>query len=151
MRRKLEWELHPELCRQIHYNLRLLANDPTTQDEEITGLIVEVLARLPEEIRDDVIENVVFVHTLAMGTVASISYVPKAFIILNLKCVRSQESKLCTIAHEVAHYVLSRDNPCPEGGEKAERGADDLCEAWGFGRGYKSYRKFNIGSRETKR
>ena len=141
MRKKLELELHPELCRKIHYNLRTLANDPTIQDETTTGLIVEVLARLPEPVREDVLENVVFVHSLAWGTLASISSLPKAFIILNFKGLRSQESKLCTIAHEIAHYVLSPDNRSM-GGEKEERQADDLCESWGFGRAYKSYRMF---------
>jgi hypothetical protein len=139
MKRKLEWELHPELCREIHYELGVLG-DACMGDEENTGLIVEVLAELPEEVREDVLENVVFVHTLAWGTLASISRLPKMFIILNFKGVRSQESKLTTIAHEIAHYVLCSGDQ--RGGEEAERQADDLCKTWGFGRAYKSYKIF---------
>ena len=123
----------------IFYSLRNLAGDPTTGDHNNTRLIVQVLARLPEDVRDDVLENVVFVHTLAQGVMAGWGGDrPGTFIILNFKGMRSDKSKMTTIAHEIAHYRLGQ----VEGGLDNERTADDLCEEWGFDRAYRSYRRF---------
>ena len=50
----------------------------------------------------------------------------------------SDESKMTTIAHELAHLRLG-DDDLFESNPGGERAADDLCESWGFGRAYQDY------------
>lgn len=45
---------------------------------------------------------------------------------------RTETSKMNSIAHEVAHYVLGHDT----GGFEHEKEADDHCQKWGFAREY---------------
>ncbi|MGB7296804.1 MAG: hypothetical protein WBC70_14560 [Candidatus Aminicenantales bacterium] len=132
----------------IRYNMSIMG-DCTTEDEMNNLLIVKVLQKLPKRIRKKVLEKVVFVHTVADGTVHPFLHRggrDGAYIIFNFRGIKSKKRKLCTIAHEIGHFIsqpknLSKSAPSDE----AERRADDLSEKWGFGRAYKDYKQFKGG------
>ena len=70
----------------------------------------------------------------------------KAMIILNFEGEKGDDRRT-TIAHEIAHYWLSRDSEYGFGGDAREaahkeKAADDLCQSWGFGRAYENYHQF---------
>jgi hypothetical protein len=124
--------------------MRILGNC-TNEDEINNFLIVDVLQRLPKRIREKVLENVIFVHTVADGTVHRFrgGKHDRAYIIFNFRGVKSKKRKLCTIAHEIGHFVLLPKNPAKSvPAEENERRADDFSEKWGFGRAYKTYKRF---------
>jgi hypothetical protein len=159
-----EWENSLE---EIHDSLKLMG-DINFEDMQHNSLICQVLLNLPKEVREKVLDEVFFVHTTAWGTVRRVHFhkfieekeakkiegngfiksgfdvtIPQVFIILNLKCIRKDETKKDTIAHEIAHFILdSKDPDKSSPSDKAERDADDLAEKWGFNRGYKSYKGF---------
>lgn len=135
------WERSPD---GILYNMTIMGNC-TTEDEMNNFLIVCVLQRLPKRIREKVLKKVIFVHTVADGTVHRLcaGEGDRVYIIFNFRGIKSKKRKLCTIAHEIGHFVLLPKNPLKVvPSDEAERGADDLAETWGFGRSYKSYEKF---------
>jgi hypothetical protein len=134
--------IHDELC---------VIGHACVDDDLNNGVIVRTLAKLPAEVRDRALSEVVFVHTVADGTVYPSFIVDgrKAFILLNFKGMRSERSKADLVAHEVAHYVLDASG-INEGGEAAERAADDLCEKWGLRRAYKDYRRFHLGGKNER-
>jgi hypothetical protein len=134
--------IHDELC---------VIGHACVDDELNNGVIVRTLAKLPAEVRDRALSEVVFVHTVADGTVYPSFIVDgrKAFILLNFKGMRSERSKVDLVAHEVAHYVLDASG-INEGGEAAERAADDLCEKWGLRRAYKDYGRFQLGGKNER-
>jgi len=134
IRKYEEWE---DSAEGIYSETNIVAG---AVDEE--RLIVQVLQRIPREVRKAAMENVAFV------VVANCSYVQPTptrhavMIVLLLGLHETIGVKLTTIAHEIAHYWLDRDNEFPgtgAGGKKAEKAADDLCESWGFGRSYNNY------------
>jgi len=163
--RKMEqWEKSIE---GILYDL----NSPcgiTKEDEHNNYLIAEVLQRLPKKVREKILEEVVFIHTTAYGTVIKLYFqkfiekteaetppkdewikpgflvrIPAVFIVFNFKGIRKDETKMNTIAHEIAHFILShKDSLKGRPSEKEEKMADDLAEKWDFGRCYKSYKRF---------
>lgn len=142
--------------------------DISTQDQQNNDLIALVLQKLPKRVREKVLDEVIFVHTTAHGTVRRLLFqklidmkemkkiegnglfkpgyhviVPKIFIILNFKCIRSSETKMNTVAHEIAHFINeSKDDYETSNADIKEKMADDLAEKWGFKRSYKSYSKF---------
>jgi len=145
--------------------------DVTKEDERNNCLIAQVLQKLPKKVREKVLKEVIFVHTTAEGTVKRLYFqkfieetgvekitgdeiiksgflvkIPKDFIIFNFKCIRKDETKINTIAHEIAHFILSPKDPCKSHpADKEEKKADDLAKKWGFKPCYKSYKKFKGG------
>jgi len=134
-----EWE-NPE--EGIHYNLSILG-ETTYEDERNTFLIIQVLKRLPKKIREKVIDEVTLIHTTADGTLCRWPAEEVTFIILNFRGIKTDKVKMRTIAHEIGHFISSPKNPLKPGpADRNEKMADDLAEKWGFGRAYKSYKKF---------
>ena len=135
-----EWENSIE---GIAYNLEVIG-DVIIEDGPHTSLICQVLQRLPKKTREKVLEEVIFIHTTAWGTIHQLHVQEdiknRVIIIFNFKCIRKDETKMDTIAHEIGHYILGH----ADGGKdlKEERAADDLAEKWGFGRSYKAYKQF---------
>lgn len=112
--------------------------ETTSEDERNTAFIKKTLLHLPEEIRLKVLDEVIFLHTTAHGTIFKMLFPEEqeqAFILLNFTRVKDEE-KMDTIAHEIAHYILGHDI---SGDLSAEKDADDLTEKWGFKRAYKKY------------
>jgi hypothetical protein len=135
------WERSPE---GIFYNINTIG-DCTTEDEMNNYLIVHVLQRLPKRIREKVLEKVVFMHTVADGTVHRFRAGggDGAYIIFNFRGIKSKKRKLRTIAHEIGHFISLPKNPTKSvPADENERRADDLSEKWGFGRAYKTYKQF---------
>jgi len=138
------WEKSPE---GIHYNMTVIGNC-TTEDEMNNFLIVHVLQRLPKRIREKVLKKVIFIHTVADGTVHRFCAGggDGTYIIFNFREVKTKKRKLCTIAHEIGHFISLPKNPTKSiPSDKCERRADDLAESWGFGRAYKTYKIFKGG------
>ena len=146
-----EWENSLE---GIRYSLGV-CGDVTVEDDLDMALICMVLQKIPKEIRELVQESVIFILSANKeGTLFSLrlypsegqDYVDQVFILLKLG--GSKKRKMVTIAHEIAHFYLDRDNEYGVGhavgdqAAKGERVADDLIESWGFGRAYKSYEQF---------
>lgn len=140
----------------------------TQEDGHNNHLIAQVLQKLPKNVREKVLEEVIFVHTTVQGTVRNMYFqkfieeaefqkgtedkliksgyfvkIPKFFIIFNFKCFKKDETKMDTIAHEIAHFILSpKDLYESRPSDIEEKKADDLAEKWGFNRCYKSYKRF---------
>lgn len=151
----------------ILYSLSTMGNI-TNDDERNNYLIAQVLQKLPKKIREKVLEKIIFVHTSAYGTISRLFFqkfieetkakkisrdkfiksgfmveIPQFFIIFNFKGIRKDETKINTIAHEIAHFILSPKEACSSRpSDIEEKEADDLAEKWGFGRAYKSYKQF---------
>jgi Zn-dependent peptidase ImmA (M78 family) len=133
--------------------------ETTIEDERNRVFIAKTLLKLPAKVRRKVLDEVIFVHTTAHGTIfkglftkpldekelrkvkkdQSVS-IENSLIILNFKGVKDSE-KMDIIAHEIAHYILGHDTIGNED-EDSEKTADDLTEKWGFKRAYKSYTRF---------
>lgn len=135
------WEKSPE---GIRYNMSVMGNC-TNEDEMNNFLIVHVLQRLPKRIKEKVLEKVIFVHTVADGTVHRFfaGGGDGAYIIFNFRGIKSKKRKLCMIAHEIGHFISLPKNPAKSiPADESERRADDLSEKWGFDRAYKTYKWF---------
>jgi len=126
-------------------------------DIENSLLICKVLKKLPKGIREKIINEVMFLHTVTWGTVMCLhlqkslnekeikekeAEFKKAIILLNFKGVRKEENKMSTIAHEIAHIILGHHEIEGSTDKYKERQADDLTEKWGFKRNYTSYKVF---------
>lgn len=142
--------------------------DTNTVDVQNNLIIAKVIQKLPKEVREKVLDEVIFVHATAWGTIRKLFFfkfiemeemekidgngfikpgynakIPQVFIIFNFKCIRSPETKMNTVAHEIAHFILSHDDPFNTSpADIKEKEADDLAEKWGFKRCYKSYKEF---------
>lgn len=137
----------------------------TISDDDDENLIVETLLKLPERIREKVIDKVVFIlmhDTYGTVTIGHLQkkirkkeseevgdfysvHIKQALILLNFSLMKKKSKffKMSTIAHEIAHFVLGNLNM--PGKSNDERCADDLTEKWGFKRAYKSYKMFERG------
>lgn len=60
-------------------------------------------------------------------------------LVLHLCEDKTDQKKMTTIAHEIAHVLLGHADVATMKSISEEREADDLCEKWGFGRAYESY------------
>jgi len=157
MKKDKKFEDEEKSIDDIFHSLNCMG-DVTSEDEQNNRLIAQVLQKLPKKDREKVLDKVIFVHTTAYGTVEllylqrdveeteiqkiileKVVEISKFFIILNFKCIRNDETKTNTIAHEIAHFILNpknlKDLTRPENIEEKE--ADDLAEKWGFKRCYK--------------
>ncbi|MFZ2055687.1 MAG: hypothetical protein WAU81_15975 [Candidatus Aminicenantales bacterium] len=145
---KRDYENRENSLDGIRYDMSIMG-ECTTEDEMNNLLIVKVLQKLPKRIRKKVLEKVVFVHTVADGTVHPFLHRggrDGAYIIFNFRGIKSKKRKLCTIAHEIGHFISRPKNPLkgiPH--DESERRADDFSEKWGFGRAYKTYKRFKGG------
>lgn len=141
----------------IRYRLGGVYGGTTLKDDQDEELICLVLQKLPEDVRDTVLVSPVTFILAAnqYGTVFRMRFHPPPgqdyldhdFILLTLR--GSKKSKMTTIAHEIAHFYLQRNNEygpgssvSGEGAVDCERVADDLIETWGFDRAYDSYKQF---------
>ncbi len=138
--------------------------DRLLDDDEDKTLIAKTLLKLPEEIREKTIDEVLFVIMRACGTVENLKLskvakkeefefetekmlkvtIEQPLVILNFGGMK-KDSEMDTIAHEIAHFILghhiNQSNP------NNETEADDLVEKWGFKRAY-GYRGEKVGQRE---
>jgi len=139
-----EWENSIE---GIAYNLKVIG-DVVIKDGWHTSMICQVLQKLPKKTREKILEEVIFIHTTAWGTIHQLHVQEdiknRVIIIFNFKCIKKDEKKMDTIAHEIAHYILGQLDETNDA--KKERAADDLAEKWGFGRSYKTYKQFEESS-----
>lgn len=142
------------LLDQISYDLQSFG-DTTVWDDGRRNLVVETLARLPEEVRDKVLDEAVFILAgEAYGTLfpVVVNYPREfCFVILNLASTRKWDDFrfMSMVAHEIAHFTLGVMGLTSD--PLAERKADDLCESWGFKRSYRSYKKFERLSESAKK
>jgi len=167
MKKDKKFEQWENSIEGILYSLSSMG-DVTQEDVRNNDIIAQVLQKLPKKVREKVLEEVIFIHTTAYGTVRRLYFqkfieetkvekitgdklikssflvkIPKSFIIFNFKCIRNAETKMNTIAHEIAHFIRSPKDPCKtRPADIEEKEADDLVEKWGFKRGYKSYKRF---------
>lgn len=192
MKRDKKFEDWEKSIDGILYSLKSIGN-ASIEDEKNNFLIAKVLQKLPEKVREKVLDEVFFIHTTAYGTVTLLDFqkfiketeiqkirnnailskekskdtdiahrhlvtyekgngliksgffvrIPQVFIIFNFKCIRSAETKMNTIAHEIAHFINKPKDSCKTRlANIEEKEADDLAEKWGFERSYKSYKKF---------
>jgi len=137
---------------EIWYNLRVFG-DVTIDDEKYKKILLETLLKLPEDVREKILDEVVFIFTSAYGTTCKLvlpcssknPVVEHKCIVLN-PALQEREKKTDAgiqdgIAHEIAHIVLNRFGSSDPDFEKE---ADDLIETWGFKRAYKDYTKFQF-------
>ena len=133
------------------------------EDTDNRRIIAETLLELPYKVRRKVLDEVIFIIMAAQGlarqhvlpvTVRKSDFkqinkeyyqatIEHPFIYLNFKKHRSKSSKMDTIAHEIAHFMLGHhsktSNRLKQKEKTYERKADDLSEKWGFKRCYKDY------------
>ena len=145
----------------VFYNLAYFDSE-TKKDDENNVVIVETLLRLPKKVREKVLDKVIFIHIMAMGTVHEFHFttnvqnkdiekismfnkekryfakIVQSFIILNFKHVKNSK-KMDLVAHEIAHFILDHHRLDNRSNPNNEENADDLAEKWGFKRSYKSY------------
>ena len=135
----------------ILYNLFFAPPPFNEQGEKSWVLIARVISNLPEDIQEKVLDELGFicldgVHgqydmlTLPKGIKKGDVNCSKPIVYLNFDSMKrkSEIRKMSIVAHEIAHFILKHHKT--NGGEKDERAADDLCESWGFKRGYKNYK-----------
>ena len=144
----IKWENSLE---GIHYNLFTIG-EAWEEDEYHKILIAKTLQKLPKDVRDKVLDEVIFVICSGYGTVhelffridSKVKEIRRPLIILNFALMRkegkNESDMMDTVAHETAHFMLGHTHlhNDPEG----ERKADDLAESWGFKRAYKDYTHF---------
>ncbi len=108
-------------------------------DQYFIGLIATTLHQIPEETREKVLSEVLFIVCGGISGEYFPLYVNNRSIVhcilLNFCEMRklSESETMTVIAHEIAHYILGHRI---RGGKSREIEADDLCEKWGFGRAY---------------
>jgi len=134
----------------------------TTDDEQTHGLIAKTLLKLPNDVREKTIDEVLFIFGSNKGEVLTISFpvvitkdkfqsvgknyithITQPVIMLNFEKDDTDAVKVNAIAHEIAHFYLGhldrRENMNADTPERIEeRQADDLAEKWGFERSYKN-------------
>ena len=137
---------------EIMYNLRIIG-DVTIDDEKYKKILLETLLKLPEEIREKILDEVLFIFTSAYGTTFNLFFpIPPKKQAIEQKCIilnpalqekekKTDEGIQDTIAHEIAHIVLDHfGSSDPE----FEKEADDVIETWGFKRAYTNYTRFQF-------
>jgi hypothetical protein len=125
---------------RILYDLCVFG-DVSKEDEECKLLIAKTLQKLPKEIREKVLDEVIFIiANSCYGTIWDMNLEnekmkKKTFILLNFTAMRkkSEISKMSIIAHEIAHFILGHENPLTKHSEKE---ADELIKKWGFKKAY---------------
>ncbi|MFH1181485.1 MAG: hypothetical protein V1702_00850 [Candidatus Woesearchaeota archaeon] len=119
----------------VCYNLTTWGN-ATTADTRDQILIAKTLLKLPKKVRQKVLDEVAFVLLNVYALTETLHFVkptqPVIMINFGLMRKRSEEYKMCVVAHEVAHFILKNADHTDK-----EREADDLIEKWGFKRAYK--------------
>ena len=138
----------------VRYNL-WVCGVRSNSDEENALIIAKTLLKLPRKVREKVLDQVCFIIAgEAQGTVFKFQFnepqpIGKTlfFILLNFAEMKqdSEDDKMRTVAHEIAHFILGHDALIDSGGEKE---ADDLIEKWGFKRIYQSYGRFDTEKKE---
>ena len=128
-----------------------MIRDATAEDDRNKILIAKTLVALPEEIRNKVLSEVLFILLEVYGIAGCLSIpVPKdcknieqPFILLNFSLIekQSEDCKMDFIVHEIAHFILGHHKSMTYD-PLAERKADDLVEKWGFNRVYSDYEQF---------
>ena len=128
-----------------------MIGDATAEDDRNKILIAKTLVALPEEIRNKVLSEVLFILLEVYGIAGCLSIpVPKGcknieqpFILLNFSLIekQSEDCKMDFIVHEIAHFILGHHKSMTYD-PLAERKADDLVEKWGFNRVYNDYEQF---------
>jgi Zn-dependent peptidase ImmA (M78 family) len=123
----------------IHYNTTFIGNT-----DESERLIVNTIARLPNEVQEEVMENVIFLDMGgAYGNYTQYSVPQIKFnagitllhiISLNLDPIQEYEEKMYVIAHEIAHFIFRHTEELRHESEYdlKEGDADRLIKKWGF-------------------
>ena len=121
-------------------------------------LIAKTLLKLPEEVREGVLNSVLFVVFDTWGTVGFLSLpvppkckiIEKPYIMINFDSMKkkSESKKMDVIAHEIAHFWLGHHeldlnfwlehHKTDVKSSNIENDADNLIEEWGFNRAYKN-------------
>lgn len=149
---------------EIIYNLKIYddgARGAQIPPDQSRLIIAETLLRIPESIREKVVEEAVFIDIGgAYGCVLLIIpselksedqlsktsedlvwvKIEVPLILLNFaemeKDELDEEEMRKTVAHEIAHFILGHHKS--SGGSEREKEADDLIVEWGFKRVYQS-------------
>jgi hypothetical protein len=125
----------------------ITVHSATTEDVRIRQLVADVYLRLPFRARQKAMEKIsfwlladaAFPEHLYVPVPAKANAVEATFIVIPGDILKWSNSRLrTTIAHEIAHVLLTKKGKVPGHGKGAqdESAADDLCETWGFGRVY---------------
>lgn len=157
IRRDMEYENSLE---GILQHLRIWG-EAATEEKKNKDIIAETLLNLPYKARRKTLDEVVFVIVTAHGLTTKATFpivlskgdikqkgetyhtiIEHPLIVLNFKKRMNKSSKMDTIAHEVAHFILGHHKTLNHTKKRRsinERKADDLAEKWGFKRRYKDY------------
>jgi hypothetical protein len=159
-----------EALEKILYDLSILGDGargehtPLDQDRRIIG---ETLLRIPESIREKVVEEATFITIGgACGCVLPMTFsevkseeqlnrwgdgqvrveIEVLLILINFaemeKEEMDEEGMRTTVAHEIAHFILEHHKSSSGSSPEVEKEADDLIAEWGFKRAYQSYECF---------
>lgn len=134
---------------EILYQVRILPPVANDEGEKTMLLVGKVISQLPDDIQEKVLSEITFIVLdgvygqyerlfIPMPEVKKDKhglYLPAIFLNMEGLKRRSEEYKKTVIAHEIAHFILNHHNAGDD--LSKEKQADDLCESWGFGRGYK--------------
>ncbi len=145
----------------VVYNLRVVvALVIETDAHKIT--IAKTLLKLPLDVKERVLDEVVFIFSPIAGYVSSLSFpilIPKTeiqkvvgdyhpvrvdqpVILLNFSEMRDLSNQKDIIAHEIAHFILNHYKMENQGSPSNEKDADDLSESWGFNRVHENNTQF---------
>lgn len=149
----------------VLYDLTMLG-DHLIDDEKDKVIIAKTLLKLPKNIKEKVLNEVVFIIGRATGSVVNFKLTKhlkdveikkwkfeevqhqlisfsQSLIILNFSNMK-KGGEMNTIAHEIAHFILGHGKPENISNPTNEREADNLSKKWGFKRCYKEkdYKKF---------
>lgn len=142
----MDFEEYEKWARSLEgmlYNLKTIG-DGSVWDDMDKVLIVKTLQKLPKDVKEKVLDNVVFVVLGLWGTVQNLrpTEVGRPLIMINFALMRNEgatdDDLMDTVAHEIAHYILGHADMSFSNLD-GERQADDLSEKWGFKRVYNNY------------
>ncbi len=138
-------------CRDVINRDQLLdeisIRSASIEDDRLRELVADVYLGLPSNLRQKAMEKISF-WLLADAAFPEHVYIPvppkataveATFVVIPGEFLKHSDRSLrTTIAHEVAHILLTKKGEAPSHGKGAEDelAADDLCESWGFGRAY---------------
>ena len=135
-----EWIISNQaLFESIDYDVNV-QGDNANEDEIFRKLIVATLAHIPEEVREKILSETIFIMASdnIVGTIFDLKFIEPTtlhWILLNFSSMKrmSDSRKMDMIAHEIAHCWLDHGLPGPA---ERENDTDDLVEKWGFKRVY---------------
>lgn len=144
------------IIEEISYDLNIISEESTDEKDKI--LILKTLLKLPTEIRDKTLDEVMFIamseeiygwfgHVYLLKPLKECKKwgfevkIQQPIISLNFAVMKNESThfKMSIVAHEIAYYILGHHPMNGKNPEEIEKEADDLIVEWGFERTWKSY------------